>query len=305
MAETRHALVPFDVASPPGIELHVWRSGALPSARVLDQVALHVLPYTFAESGLDAIPRLPRLEVLQTLTAGYEHVLPHLPPTVTLCNAGGVHDDSTAELALTLALAAQRGIPDFVHAQREGRWSHQARPSLADRRVLVVGAGGVGRAVAVRLVPFGCEVTLVGRTARTGVRSVHELPELLPHAEIVVMAVPLTEDTRAMVDEHFLRVMPDGALLVNVARGPVVDTAALVAETTTGRLRAALDVTDPEPLPTDHPLWTVPGVLISPHVGGDSSAFLPRATSLVRRQLERFAAGQPPVHRVAGPTLGT
>ncbi len=299
-----HVLVPFGVDAPAAVTAHVWESGDLPDADVLDVVEVHVLPYTFDAASFAAVAALPRLRVLQTLTAGYEHVLGHLPDGVTLCNAGGVHDDSTAELALTLMLAAQRGVADFVRAQDAQRWAYAAYPSLADRRVLVVGFGGVGRAIAARLTPFGCHVTPVARTPRPGVHSVDDLPDLLRVAEIVVLAVPLDERTRHLVDDAFLGAMPDGALLVNVSRGPVVDTDALVAQTSSGRLRAALDVTDPEPLPTGHPLWSSPGVLISPHVGGNTSAFWPRARRLVEHQLTRIAAGQPPLHQVAGPTLG-
>ena len=299
-----HALIPFPVEVPDGMTAHVWTSGDLPGADVLETVEIHVLPYTFDPSSFAAVPSIPRLRVLQTLTAGYEHVLPHLPAGVTLCNAGGVHDDSTAELALTLMLAAQRGVADFVRAQDEHRWAYAAYPSLADRRVLVVGFGGVGRAIAARLEPFGCDVTPVARTRRHGVMSVNDLPDLLGEAEVVVLAVPLSDATRGMANAEFLAGMPDGALLVNVSRGPVVDTDALVAEVTAGRLRAALDVTDPEPLPPGHPLWSAPGVLISPHVGGNTSAFWPRARRLVEQQLTRLASGQPPLHQVAGPTLG-
>ena len=299
-----HVLVPFGVDAPAAVTAHVWESGDLPDADVLDVVEVHVLPYTFDAASFAAVAALPRLRVLQTLTAGYEHVLGHLPDGVTLCNAGGVHDDSTAELALTLMLAAQRGVADFVRAQDAQRWAYAPYPSLADRRVLVVGFGGVGRAIAARLTPFGCHVTPVARTPRPGVHSVDDLPDLLRVAEIVVLAVPLDESTRHLVDDAFLGAMPDGALLVNVSRGPVVDTDALVAQTSSGRLRAALDVTDPEPLPTGHPLWSSPGVLISPHVGGNTSAFRPRARRLVEHQLTRIAAGQPPLHQVAGPTLG-
>jgi len=302
-------LAPLDVDAPAGVAVHTWSAGPLPAQHLLDEVEVHVLPYTFDDDSFAAVPRLPRLRILQTLTAGYEHVLPHLPAGVTLCNAGGVHDASTAELALALTLAAQRGIGDFVRAQDRHEWSPAAYPSLADRRVLVLGAGGVGRAVAARLAPFECEVTLVARTARDGVRPVHALPELLATAEVVVVAVPLTDETRGMVDAGFLARLGDGALLVNVSRGAVVDTDALVAQTRSGRLRAALDVTDPEPLPAGHPLWSCPGVLISPHVGGNTSAFWPRARRLPRPHPPpppppRTRGGRPPSHQVAGPTLG-
>lgn len=305
MSDALTALVPFEVDSPPGVRVHTWLGGELPDQRVLDEITLHVLPYTFDADSLAAVDRLPHLRILQTLTAGYEHVLAHLPDGVTLCNAGGVHDASTAELALALILAAQRGIADFVRAHDRHEWAHAAYPSLADRRVVVVGFGGVGQAVAARLAPFECQVTPVARTARSGVSAATALPQLLADAEIVIVAVPLADDTRGMVGADLLARMPDGALLVNVSRGPVIDTEALVAETSTGRLRAALDVTDPEPLPPGHPLWSSPGVLISPHVGGNTSAFWPRARRLVEQQITRMADGQPPRYQVAGPTLGS
>jgi phosphoglycerate dehydrogenase-like enzyme len=178
-----------------------------------------------------------------------------------------------------------------------GEWLTGTRPALADRRVLIVGAGRIASAVADRLAPFEVEVTRVGTRARDDDRGhVHageELAELLPRHEVVVLACPLTDATRGMVDAAFLAALPDGALVVNVARGAVVVTDALLAEVSSGRLRAALDVTDPEPLPPDHPLWRAPNVLISPHVGGDTTAFPPRARALLKEQLARFAAGHP------------
>jgi phosphoglycerate dehydrogenase-like enzyme len=294
------ALVPFDVEVD-GVEVRVWDGGPLPAG--LERVSVHVLPYTFDPASFAAIPALPRLRVLQTLTAGVEHVLPHVPAGVVLCNAAGVHDDSTAELALALVLAAQRGLPDFVRAQQRQHWGHASYPSLADRRVLLVGFGGVGQAIHARLQPCRCDVTVVARTARQGVHGWDDLPSLLPNAEIVVLAVPLSAATRHLVDARFLAGLPDGALVVNVSRGGVVDTDALVQQTCSGRLRAALDVTDPEPLPAGHPLWSCAGVLISPHVGGNSSAFAPRARRLVEHQLQRLAQGRPPAHQVRLPTL--
>jgi phosphoglycerate dehydrogenase-like enzyme len=231
--------------------------------------------------------------VVQTLTAGVEHLRPYVGEGVRLCNARGVHDASTAELALALVLASLRGIPDFVRAQDRGRWAHAERPSLADRTVLLVGYGSVGAAVERRLLPFECDVVRVARSAREGVAGIEALADLLPLAHVVVLTVPLTDESRGMVDAAFLAGMRDGALLVNVSRGPVVDTEALVGELRAGRLTAALDVTDPEPPPPGHALWSLPGLLLSPHVGGNTSAFLPRALRLVRAQLERFAAGQP------------
>lgn len=242
---------------------------------------------------LTVLAHLPRLRVVQTLTAGYEHVLPFLPDGVTLCNGRGIHETSTSELAMTLILASLRGVPDFVRAQGRGEWVYGPRPALADRRVLILGYGAIGAALEARLAPFEVEVVRVASSARPGVHGVDELPALLPDVDVVVLLVPLTDATLGLVDADFLARMKPGALLVNVARGAVVDTEALLAALGEGRVTAALDVTDPEPLPADHPLWTAPGVLISPHVGGASSAMWPRAYRVVREQLARFAAGEP------------
>lgn len=255
------------------------------------QVELYVPDYIFHPRAVEVVPELPRLRVVQTLTAGVEHIRPFVPSGVTLCNARGVHDASTAELALTLILSCLRGIPEFVRAQDRATWAFGPRPSLADRTVLIVGYGSIGAAIERRLLPFECNVLRVARTPRDGVAGLDALPALLGQADVVVMTVPVTDETRGMVDAGFLAAMKDGALLVNVARGVVVRTDALVAELTSGRLRAAVDVTEPEPLPGDDPLWSAPGLLISPHVGGATSAMWPRAYDLVRRQLQRFVDG--------------
>ncbi len=287
-----------EVGPVPGLELVPWSMDGPPDRA--DEIHFVVPPYMGAGKRVGALAHTPGVEVVQLLSAGYDDVLAQLPSGVVLANAAGVHDASTAELAVALALASLRGVPDFVVAQREGRWvSPGMLPALADKRVLVLGYGSIGRAVVQRLLPFEVEVTAVASRQRDGdelvatVHGVDELPHLLPHHDVVVVIVPLSEATRGLVDAEFLAAMPDGALLVNVARGPVVDTDALVAETSSGRLLAALDVTDPEPLPPDHPLWTSPGVLISPHVGGATSAFRPRAVRLLRDQLRAYAAGEP------------
>jgi phosphoglycerate dehydrogenase-like enzyme len=271
------------------------------------EAVFYVVPYASGFTvGPRPLPRMRNLRVVQTLSAGVDHILPHLgqlPPGTSVCNARGVHEASTAELALTLTLSALRGIPRFVRGQDNEKWYSGFYPALADRRVLIVGYGSIGAAVEERLIPFECTVDRVARSARQSPRGpVHamaDLPGLLPAADVVVLTTPLTEQTRGLVNAPFLAALKDGALLVNVARGPVVDTKALLAETESGRLTAALDVTDPEPLPAGHPLWHAPGVLISPHVGGSTSAFLPRAKRLVAAQLRRFAAGEPLENTVA------
>ena len=281
-----------------GVELTVWDLDGVPDRA--DEIRVVVPPYIGGGERLPLLAQLPNLELVQLLTAGYDSVLAVLPDGVRLANATGVHDASTAELAVALTLASLRDFPDFVAAQRDRTWLPSVfHESLADKRVLVLGYGSIGRAVAARLTPFEVQVTAVASRARAGdelVRSVHgvdELPTLLPHHDVVVVIVPLSERTAGLVDDEFLSAMPDGSLLVNVARGGVVDTDALVRHATAGRIRAALDVTDPEPLPVDHPLWGLPGVLITPHVGGASTAFMPRAARLLQEQLGAYAAGRP------------
>ena len=264
------------------------------------EAELYVPSYRFDRRPVEVIDAMPRLRVVQTLTAGYEQFLP-AREGVTLCNATGVHDAATSELAVGLMIAAQRDFATMFASQRLGRWDQRMTSSLADKRVLVIGAGSIGRAIERRLVGFECDITMMGRTAREGVRGIADLPALLPESDIVVLIIPLTDETRGLVDEAFLAAMPGGALLVNMARGAIVVTDALVVELQSGRLRAALDVTDPEPLPTGHPLWSAPGVIISHHRGGASSAMWPRAHRLVSYQLRRLADGRPLRNVVAGP----
>jgi phosphoglycerate dehydrogenase-like enzyme len=246
---------------------------------------------------------MPDLAAVQLLSAGADAWVGRLPERVTLCDARGVHDSSTAEWVVTAILAYLRAFPGFARMQARREWSYgdfAPTDELAGKQILLVGAGSIGAAVHARLAPFEVGVTLVARTARPAdnVHAVSELPQLLPGADIVVLIVPLTDETRGLVDARFLAAMPDGALLVNAARGPVVDTAALDAEVATGRLGAALDVTEPEPLPPEHPLWERPNVLLTPHVAGSVRGFLPRAYRLVGQQLRRFAAGEPLANQV-------
>lgn len=246
---------------------------------------------------------LPRLRYVQLPSAGFEHALPLIPDYATVLNGRGIHSAGTAELAVALMLASQRGLVDAIDAQRAERWHNPELASLADRRVLVIGAGSVAQAVAARLRPFEVDLTLVGRSARNGVHAIAELPQLLTSAEIVVVTVPYSAQTHHLLDAAALAALPDGALLVNVARGLVVDTDALLAELRSKRLRAALDVTDPEPLPAGHELWHAPNTIITAHQGGNSTATYPRVAALLRRQLEHLLTGEP-VENVVGPGEG-
>ena len=283
---------------PDGVEMIEWDLGGPPPAEHIDIV---VPPY------MDTLERLGALadvttRLVQSQSIGFDGVADALPPGIVFANAASVHETSTAELTLALILASQRGIPDFVRAADRGEWAPTRQASLADRTVLLVGVGGVGRAIADRLTPFEVDIVRVGHSARDDesgrIHATEELPELLPSADIVVVAVPLSPETEGLVDAEFLGAMADGALLVNISRGSVVDTEALLDELRTGRLRAALDVTDPEPLPAGHPLFTAPGVLISPHVGGATTAMMPRMAKLLREQIERMLRDEPPLNVV-------
>ena len=216
-----------DIETPAGVELAVYEGGAQPAG--IDEVEVYVVPYMTGARDRELMARMPRLRLAQTLTAGVDAYLPYVPEGVTLCNARGVHDASTAELAVGLAIAAQRGLPDFVRAQAEGRWAPGQYRSLADQTVLLVGYGSIGQAIERRLLPFECEVLKAARTARDGVAAIADVGDLLPRADVVVLILPMTDETVGLVDASFLSRMRDGALLVNVARGPVVDTDALVA----------------------------------------------------------------------------
>jgi phosphoglycerate dehydrogenase-like enzyme len=276
-----------------GLRVEVF-DGDQPGPEDLKDVVFFTVPYD-RPYNTEPLGRMPNLRVVQALTAGYEHLVDQVPPGTTLANARGLHDASTAELALGLLLAAQRELPRWVRAQDQHRWEHEHTRSLAGSRVLIVGYGSIGAALDRRLQACEAEVTRVARSARPadGVHAVADLDRLLPAADAVVLVTPLTEQTRGLLDTRRLALLPDGALVVNVGRGPVLDTGALLAETSAGRLRAALDVTDPEPLPAGHPLWDSPGVLITPHVAGGAAAFYPAAARFVADQVRRFAAGQP------------
>lgn len=252
-----------------------------------------VPPFLSRGASRNLLGDLTRLSVVQLLSAGVDTWAGVIGDDVTLCNATGVHTAATAEWALAAMLGSLRHFDDFARSQQRREWDQAVGTSLVNKKVLIIGAGDIGSAIARRVAACDAEPIMVARHERDNVYSVAELPELLPTADVVVLIVPLTDSTRGMVGPEFLAAMRPGALLVNAARGPVVDTAALVAATQAGRIRAAVDVTDPEPLPQDHPLWLTPGVLITPHVGGAVDGLLDRAYELVGDQLRRWHAGDP------------
>ncbi len=283
---------------PPGVEIVTWDlSGPAPTP----SIDIVVVPYMRAAQVMERL-RDVSTRLIQSQSIGYDGVAEILPPGRVFANAASVHEASTAEFTVALILAAQRGIADFVRAADKGLWAPTFHESLADRTVLLVGYGGVARAVEARLEPFEVTIVRVAHTARDDERgpihAVSSLPTLLPEADIVVVAVPLTDETTHLVDRTFLSHMRDASLLVNVARGRVADTDALVNEARSGRLRLALDVVDPEPLPPDHPLFALDNVLISPHVGGVTSAMRPRMARLLERQITRMLDGEEPVNVV-------
>lgn len=278
------------------VEIILWdMSGPAP----VKDIDIVVPPYLRPVSVLEQLNGM-HVRLVQSQLVGYDGVENFLPEGVVYANAASVHETSTAELTLALILAAQRGLPDFVRAASEGRWAPAWHASLADRRVLLIGYGGVGKAIESRLLPFEVELTRVASHERIDERGViydtDSLPRLLPHAEIVIVVVPLTPSTTHLVDDVFLSHMADGSLLVNVARGKVADTDALLKHAESGRLRLALDVTDPEPLPDGHPLFAMPNVLISPHVGGASSAMPSRAARLIEEQISRMMRDDAPIN---------
>ena len=283
---------------PAGVNLIDWD---LSTPAPIGAIDIVVTPYVGALPRMAALHGV-RTRLIQSQTLGYDGIAEVLPADVVYANATSVHETSTAEFALALVLASQRGIDDFVRAAQRGTWAPAWHASLADRTVLLVGYGGVGKAIEARLRPFEVNIVRVASTARVDdhgpVHAVSELADLLPMADIIIVGVPLNDSTDHLVDEQFLANMRDGALLVNVARGRVADTDAILAEAVAGRLRFALDVVDPEPLPEGHPLFALPNVLIAPHVGGASSAMPPRIARLVREQIERMIRGDEPLNVV-------
>jgi phosphoglycerate dehydrogenase-like enzyme len=279
----------------------VWSGDPFPFDG-LDAVRFWVPTFLHADpvAAREAIAAMPRLQVIQTQTAGVDTFAPITPASVTLCDARGVHGSSTSEWALTAILSVLREFPRFERAQQDHRWDYSITDELAGKRVLIIGAGDVGEQLARRVSACDAVPVFVARTARDGVHGIGELDELLPDADVVVLLVPKTSETVGMVGPEFLARMADHALLVNAARGPVVQTDALLAELQSGRLRAAIDVVEPEPLPPDHPLWSAPNLLITPHVAGSVFAFEERLASLLSEQLRRFDAGEPLLNVVTG-----
>jgi phosphoglycerate dehydrogenase-like enzyme len=257
--------------------------------------------FAVPEGNVERLGELPDLEVVQLLSAGYEWIADQVPEGVTLCNAGDTRSPAVAQWVVGVILADLIGFAR-AEVQRAARSWETWRPrELAGKRVVIVGYGSIGRAVERRLAPFGVRIGRVARSARPGIEPVERLEQAVEGADVVVVLAPLSESTRGLVGEQVIARMQQGALLVNAGRGPVVDTGALVAAVQAGRIRAALDVTDPEPLPEDHVLWTLDDVFITPHNSGDTPEAELAAQALARAQMLRYRAGLPLHHVVSGP----
>jgi phosphoglycerate dehydrogenase-like enzyme len=272
------------------VELHwIPREGPLPPE--IREAEL-LVPPDHARPVVELLGDMPRLDVVQTVSAGVDWLLPSVPEGVTVCNARGIRDTAVAEWVLAAILAMEKRLPAFARRQAEHVWKPELLDELAGRRALIVGYGSIGQRVAAMLRALGLEVVGVAASPHPGVHGVEALAELLPSAELVVLLVPLTAQTHGLFDRRMLSRMRSGALLVNAARGPVVDTEALLEQLRSGRMRAALDVSDPEPLPADHPLWDAPGVMLTPHLAGDSPQAEERVYAFVGDQIRRYANGE-------------
>jgi phosphoglycerate dehydrogenase-like enzyme len=241
---------------------------------------------------------LPRLRVVQSFNAGVDWLVPMVPVGVVTCRAIGVHDAAVADWVMAAMLTMQRRFPEFIENRRRAVWDRSEGDEskvrdLEGQSVVILGHGSIGRALAARMEPFGMRVTGIAQHSRQDARSISALPGLLPLADIVVDLLPLTRETEKFVNREFLSRMKDGALFVNAGRGRTVDTDALISVLNAGRIRAALDVTEPEPLPSDHPLWRAPNTLITPHIAGAVAQWEQRAYRFAGEQIRRFAAGEP------------
>ena len=259
----------------------------------LSEITFYVPTYMGGRPALELTKKMPNLKILQMPNAGFDDALEFVRDGITLCNGRSIHDDSTAELAVGLTIASLRGFPDFVRNQDKSSWVHVKNKSINDRRIGIIGFGSIGSTIAKMLSGFSVEILPFTQSGRDNTTAISDLDKHLPTLDVVILILPLTPESKHLFNAKRLSLMKDGALLVNVARGPIVDTDALVKELNSGRITAAVDVTDPEPLPSDHPLWQAKGVLISPHVGGNTTAFEKRARKLIESQLNLLAEGKP------------
>lgn len=276
---------------PESVEVHlIPRHGALPPE--IEAVEFLVPPFG-SRRVIEALPRLSALRVVQVNSAGVDWIAPSIPDGVTLCSARGTRDVPVAEWVVGAILDSYKDLSRFRRQQDQAQWAPLMPRELAGSKALIVGYGAIGRAVEARLRPFGVEVMRVASRGRGDVHGVEALDELLPHADIAIVLLPSTPETTGLIDKKKLARLRTGALIVNAGRGSTIDQPALIDELESGRLEAALDVTDPEPLPPDNPLWKLPNVLLTPHIAGDSPAADQRVYELVGDQIRRYVEGQP------------
>lgn len=286
----------------PAIDFVLWDDDAEPSVRDLSVIDAVITPYAHSSRTVERLASLPRLKLVQTQSTGVDNLLGRVPPGVLLCSARGVHAASTAELAIGLAIASLRGIDVAARNMSRGIWQEERRLTLTDRKVALLGYGSIGQELHRKLAAFDVETIRIGQTARRDehgdIHGIGDLVGLLSDTDILMSSLPLTPATAHLVNWAVLSAMKDGALFVNVGRGGVVDQDALAVELYSGRLSAAVDVTDPEPLPEGHPLWSAPNFLLTPHLGGNSSAFLPRIRRFLAEQMTRIGDGRPVVNQM-------
>lgn len=254
----------------------------------------------------DAIAMSPQLTWIQVINAGFDNIESMgVPGHVTISTSGPVGATVVAEHALMLLLALIHKLPAAVDAQRRSEWLFPTLASgvttLHGKEVTVVGFGPIGRAIVSLATTFGAKVTAVTKTARVGVETYDDLPSLLKRTDALVIAAPLTKITQHMINRSVFSQMKSGACLVNVSRGRIIDTDALVDALDSGVLAgAALDVTDPEPLPPEHPLWAQPNVIITPHIAwaGDGHDVRKQLEEVVVENVRRFVLGEK-IHYIA------
>lgn len=286
-----------DLTLPAGMT-HLETDGFVPAASQFDEIEFYVPSYMGGLKTIEIIPKMKNLKVVHYNQAGYEDILPHIPQGVSLCNGTGIHDVSTSELAIGLTIASRRGFAEFMDNQKQGIWKRTTKPALADSHVGIIGYGHIGKRIATLLEMFETKVTAFTRSGSDGSIKIEEFDAYLPKLDVIILILPLTAESKNFMNAERIKKMKDGATLVNVARGAIIDTDALVAELHTGRITAGLDVTDPEPLPAGHPLWSAPNVIICPHVGGDSGAFQPRARTMVQQQLQLLSENKPLLNQI-------
>ena len=288
-----------DLLIPKGMN-HLPTDGIIPAESQLEDIEFYAPSYMGGIKTFEVIAKMKNLKTVHYSQAGYEDILPHIPGHVILCNASGLHDVSTSELAVGLTIASRRGFAEFMDNQKNGIWQRRRKPALADSHVGIIGYGNIGKRIASLLEMFETKVTAFSRSGADGAVKISEFDNYLPDLDVIILILPLTNESKNFINADRIKKMKDGATLINLARGAIVDTDALVAELNTGRITAGLDVTDPEPLPKGHPLWSAPNLIITPHVGGDSAAFDPRARKMVQEQLTRLAEKKPLLNQITG-----